>query len=212
MEVNVVIINEAFSHLAINVDLMIANDRIDNEENPHYDLTEMVDATNKEAIYIFISLSNDISSTNEDRQLYIDKDYIYTFLNENMLRIVNPFDINDENYFQDILTTYTSLFDLTYLSIQSFKNLALTLDQPSLIKKFDKYNLKGGATPSFSMAEDEVFETEFIYSDTLLLQVSQILRHDFASTWSKSNFISGIDYFFGTASLPEFPLISDYGY
>jgi len=212
LEVNQAIISEAFDKLTINHDLMIANDRIDNPDDPHYDLTEMIDATNKQAIYIFTTLYDENTSKNEEKFFYITPEYIYLYFNKEMDRSANPFDSNNENYYRDILDTYTISFDLTWLSITALKDFAFALEQPSLTKNNDEYTLKGMAEPPAPLASGEIFENEFIYTATELLQFSKNHRHDYASTWQKSNFISGIDYFFGISSIPEFPSISEFGY
>jgi hypothetical protein len=212
LEVNDAIIVQTFNNLLIDVDTMIAHDRVDNVVDPHYDRTEMIDATDKQSIFIYTSLYDEIESRDEERLLCITAEYVYVYIDEEMSRIDNPYDINEETYYQEILTTYTLLFDLDFLSLETFKEIALNMQQTTLVKTRNQYSLKGLIEPPIPIGEEEIFENEFIYNETHLVQASQKHRHNYASTWQKSNFISGIDYFFGTSALPEFPPLSQFGY
>jgi hypothetical protein len=110
------------------------------------------------------------------------------------------------------LTIYTTLFDLESLSLELFKGRALAIIEPSLTKTNGQYTLKGTFESNYPLPDDERFESEFVYTDTHLLQASQSRRHTTDSTWQQSNFISGIDYFFGIAEMPEFPPLQEFGF
>ncbi len=212
LEVNETIINEAFDHLSINLTLMVANDRIDNEVAPKYDLIEMVDARDLENIYLFSSVINELLQINQERMTYITPAYIYTYEDDDMSRIDNPYTITSTSYYADILLVYTTLFDLESLSLEIFRAQALAITNPSLTKTNNQYTLKGPIETAYPLGEGELFQRELVYTDTSLLMTSLSRRYDYESTQQKSNFISGLEYSFGETAIPTFPPLDDFGF
>jgi len=212
LEVNETIINEAFDQLSVDVSMMIANDRVDNDIDPKYDLTEMVDASDIANIYLFSSLVDELLDINQQRMTYITPEYIYTYEYDDMSRIENPYTITSASYYADILIIYTSLFDLDSLSLATFRGQALSIIEPSLTKTNSQYTLKGPIETTYPLGEGELFLRELVYTNTNLLMTSISRRYEFESTRQKSNFIAGIEYLFGETAISAFPPLEDFGF
>jgi len=212
LEVNETIINEAFEHLSVDVSMMIANDRIDNDIDPKYDLIEMVDAGDMTNIYMFSSIVDELRDIHQQRMMYITPEYIYAYEDDDMSRIDNPYTITSASYYADILMIYTSLFDLDSLSLAVLRAQALSITDPSLTKTNNRYTLKGPIETMYPLGEGELFLRELVYTDTNVLMTSLSRRYAFESTPQKSNFISGVEYSFGETALPSFPPLEDFGF
>lgn len=203
--VDLEMLEEILDSLVINTDSIMVNS-IYTEGEINVDQIEMFDMSNRDGIMIHIIVSSNNVVLNRDEMIMITSNWFY--LTRNMTKTGHQINTYDDVALYALIGTFTDLIDFDFITREHISDLAHSLDGLELIRNNQIYTLRGRIPTSEALDDDVVKICEIIYENNVLKGLNIQYEHTFRSTMQRSNYISGIHYYFEEEMIGEFPALN----